>query len=650
MNKLKRLFELIKIGQLEIKNRLVMPAMHVKLPDSNGTVTDRLIDFYVERAKGGVGLIIVEGAVIIPLKQNLWRELIICDDKVIPGLKRLVDAIHQYDTKIALQIYHMGRIFPPMIAEPVAPSSIPTRAMGRLFKEGPRELTIEDIDDIEEAFAQGARRVKEAGFDSVEIHCGHGYLINQFLSPYTNKRTDGYGGDLRGRMRFVLEILERTRGKVGKVYPIMVKISGDEYLDGGLTLQDSKIIAQNLEQAGVHAIQVSAGAERSAGDESPIRMGPTPPMAFPRGCLVHLAEGIKDVVSVPVIAVGRINDPVFAEEVLQQGKADLVAMGRALLADPELPSKASEGRFADIRKCIGCNRCMDLLLNPLDQSEMRCSVNAMLGKEREYKIEPVKIKKNVFVIGGGPAGMEAARVAALRGHGVCLYEKDNKLGGQLNLAVVPPHKEEIGNIVDYLSTQTKKLGVRVELGREFDLKLVEGAKPEVVIIAIGSTPIVPEIPGINHNVILANDVLAGKPVGQKVAIVGGGTVGCETAEFLAKKGKDVTVIEMLPRICQDATFHERTFLKQRLAAKRVKILTNAKVTEIAADGLRFESGEKKQLLRADTIIIAVGARPNRELAELLQDRVTELHIIGDSARPGKILDAVHQGFQVGYTV
>ena len=557
----KKLFEPGKIGSLEIRNRIIMPAIHLGYAEKNGAVTQKIIDFYVERAKGGVGLIIVGGCYVDVLGMGLDNMLGLHEDRLIEGYVKLVEAVKKHGAKIGAQLFHAGRYAYSRVigAQPVAPSSIPSRMTG----ETPRELTIEEIKDLEEKYGEAALRAKKAGFDMVEILASTGYLVSEFLSPVTNKRTDMYGGPLENRMRFLLEIVETVRKKVGSDFPISCRVSIDELMKGGNTVEEGKKIVQALENAGVNVINSYAGWH-----ESP---RPLITMHVSRGEFVHLAEEVKKVVKIPVIAAVRINNPFLAEEIIASGKADFVCMGRPLIADPELPKKALEGKVEDIRPCIACNQgCLDRVFTGLS---VECCVNAAVGREAEAKIEPTSKPKKVVVVGGGPGGMEAARVAALRGHKVILYEKNSRLGGQLNLASKPPGREEIQNIVNYLSTQLNKLGVEVKLGVEADVKLIEDLKPDVVIVASGVVPIIPEVEGIEKsNVFLAHDVLAEKvKVGDKVVVVGGGGVGCGVAEFLAQKGKNVTIVEMLEKLARDVGITTRWIVLLRLRQKMLKL-------------------------------------------------------------------------------
>ncbi|MDP2953101.1 MAG: FAD-dependent oxidoreductase, partial [Chloroflexota bacterium] len=484
-----------------------------------------------------------------------------------------------------------------------------------------------------------ARRAQEAGFDAVELHGAHGYLIAQFLSPYSNKRTDGYGGDRESRMRFALRFLDRAKALVGRDFPILFRLSGDEFVEGGLTLDETRPIAQRLAGAGVHILHVSAGVYGS------LHRVVQPSSAAP-GCLIPLAQGIKEAVEVPVIGVGRITDPALAEKVLEEGKADLVSMGRALFADPELPRKARDGKPEEIRRCLACGYCMDKVLG--DNEPLTCAINPALGREGE-PLGRARRPKKVVVVGGGPAGLEAARVAALRGHRVSLYEAEDRLGGQMNLAALPPHKSEINNAVSFYAHQLSKLGVRVSLGRRLSPSLALRLKPEVVVLATGSSSRVPSIPGAGGEwVVSAREVVAGRArVGQRVVVLGGGQVGCETAELLAEQGKQVTVVEMLPRLAADMGPLSRRYLLDRLRQAGVKTEVNAQAVEITPQGVVVSSQGEQRLIEGESVVLAVGAVPDQRLAQALQGKVPELHIIGDAAQPRRIADAVREGFEVG---
>lgn len=636
MSEFEKLLEPTKIGVMELRNKIVMPPMGTNLGAVDGSVTDYYINYNAERAKGGVGLQIMGVVAIDPLAIPAPCVPRIYHDKFIVGLSRVTRAVHEYGGKCAAQLHHAGRqTYSSLIGEQiVAPSAIPCKLVG----EVPRELTINEIEGLVEAFGDGALRAKMAGFDAVEFHGAHGYLICQFLSPYSNKRTDKYGGDLDGRMQFALEVVKRAKEKAGADFPMIFRMSGDEYVEGGLTLKETKKIAQRLEKTGLDAIHVSAGNYDSMLVGKIIA-----PMYLPHGGLVHLAEAIKKVVNVPVIAVGSI-DPKMAEGIIREGKADLVSMGRALIADPELPKKLAEGRKEDICRCIRCNEgCVGRVLS---YQPISCSINASVGREKEYEIRPALKPKKVVVAGGGPGGMETARVAALRGHEATLFEKEGELGGHMRESTVPAFKQDIKPFREWLSTQVKKLGVKVELGKEVTSKVIAEMRPDVVVVATGSTPLVPKIPGIEKPIVAtATDVLLGKAeVADEVVVAGGGLVGCETSLFLAEKGKQVTMVEMLPDIAIDVEMISKFTLIELLTEKGVKWLTNTKIEEVTDEGVvTIDRNLRSQTIKGDTVVLAMGFKSNRGLYKALQGKVKELYSIGDCVEPRKIIHAIHEG-------
>ena len=631
----RKLFEPIDIGKLRVKNRMVKLATQTNSANIYGSVSERMLYHYAEIARGGVGLLIVEGAIVDKSAMRATASgLVIDHDKYIPRLEELATIIKVNGARATMQIAHTGRVTQfPEAGVTVSASDVP------LGDRISRPLSIDEIQHLVEQFGEAALRVKRAGFDAVEIHGCHGYLIASFMSPFLNKRTDRYGGSLEKRMRFPREVIECVRSKVGDDYPVIFRISGDEWIEGGLRLEDTKIISRMLEEVGIDAIDVS-NALGETGEYI------TAPMAHPAGFAVHLAEGIKSVVRIPVIAVGRINDPLLAESILQERKADLIGMGRALFADPELPKKTAEGRLGEIRKCIACNECSRRFYAHMG---VRCTVNAAMGREKEFDIKSAANVKRVLIVGGGPAGMEAARVTALRGHKVILYEQAGELGGQIRLASVPPYRGEIENVTKYLSNQIRNLGVKIELDKKVTLALVEEIKPDVVILATGSTPLLPKIPGINRdNIFLANDVLACKTdVGETVVVAGGGMVGSEVAEFLAERGRKVTIVEMLNEIASDMEIRSRKLLMSRLAGHEVKMLTGVKIDEVTEEGISvIDKKREKHMIKADTVLVALGAKANNELAEELKGRSWELYCIGDCVEPGRIIDAIYGGSYV----
>jgi 2,4-dienoyl-CoA reductase-like NADH-dependent reductase (Old Yellow Enzyme family)/thioredoxin reductase len=645
MSEFGNLSQPIKIGTMEVKNRFVMAPMAGNYAEDDGSVTQRLKAYLGARAKGGVGLIIAGNAFVHPSGQLVPKDVGIYKDELTDGLKGLVDEVHQYDTKIALQIAHAGRqTLSAMTGLPiVAPSPIPCPYL----QEMPREMTKEDIDGMVEAFVKAAGRAKAAGFDAVEIHGAHGYLVNQFLSPHSNQRSDEYGGSLENRARFPLEILKGIRAEVGDDFPVLYRVSAEEYVPDGLTIEDTKQFAVMLVENGIDAIDISGGVYASAAMIVP------PISDIPKGLFVENAAATKKAIEgrVPVIVVGGINNPVMAEEIIDSGKADMVALGRPLLADAEFPSKTIAGKPREIRKCIACNQgCIDRVFVG---AGMACVLNALTGREHEYDLdEKAARKKRVLVVGGGAGGLEAARVAALRGHEVFLYEKSQELGGQLNVAAIPPHKGEIKGFIDFLVSQVKSLGVNIKVGQEVDGNALDAIKPDAAIVATGSTAIIPDMPGIGtKKSATAREVLAGDPgaFAGNVVVVGGGSVGCETAEFLADGGAKVTVVEMLDDVSTDVGGARKFLIMDRLNKKGVKILTQKEATEVKADGLVVEKdGQPETITDVDALVWAVGSTPDTSMEKLLEDKNIPLSKVGDCVEPRKILDAVHEGFLRAY--
>lgn len=643
-----KLFEPANIGKIRLRNRVVMLPMGTSYATPAGEVTERTIDYFVERAKGGVGLVTVGN--ISPCLPNVVNQLSLGSEWVLMGHYELVEKVHAHGARIAAQLnlagkqkYTESRLDGE---ELISSSDIPTTFLGEVYPT-PRSLSKGEIDQIMEKFAKASERAKRVGYDFIELHGAHGYLINQFLSPFMNKRTDEFGGNLQNRMRFPLGLIRTIRQALGPDFPIGFRISADEFVPGGITMDESPAIAQMIEEAGAAYISVTTGVYETAYKMIDL-------MSDLEGWKEYAWEGIKKAVKIPVLAGGGLRHPEFCERLLKQGKADFIGLARPFFADAEWPREAKEGRVEDIRFCISCNECMvGSKRRRRGGGARHCAINPAAGREKEFaRFTPGPVSKRVLIIGGGPGGMEAGRIASMRGHKVTLYEKAGELGGQLSIAGNLPRKRKLLWFRDYLVTQLGKLGVRVELGIEVTATLVKRIKPDAVIVATGAEPFFPNLPGIQDTrVVGAWDLLKGKMKVEhsRVVVVGGGMVGCEVAEYLMESGNMVTVIEQLPSLCPDMEPFHRFVLLEHFKEQNVVMLTERKVLSMNSRGvvtINLNNGQE-ELVEAGWVIIAMGTKSVNHLTEELNGKVPELYVVGDCNEPRVILEAVYEGCLVG---
>ncbi len=643
MNPYPHLFSPIQIGKTTVKNRIFMPPISTNLADK-GYVTDALVQHYTDRAKGGVGLIVTEVTTVEPTYTYLPGDMSIYDDSFIPGWKKLTESVHQYGAKILPQLFHPAFMAFNIPGTPrfIAPSNV-----GPYYaKEAPRAVTVEELQVLIRQFGEAARRAQKAGADGVEIHAAHAHgLLGGFLSPLYNKRTDEYGGDLDGRLRLTLEVVQEVRKVCGEDFIIDVRISGDEYTDGGLNLNDGVYISKQLEKAGADFLHVSGGTTIMRGSAIP---APGTPM----GSHVKLAEEIKKHVSIPVATVGRITDPWIAEELIANGRTDICMIGRANLCDPEFSNKAEQGCTEDIRPCIGCLRCLNGIMFG---NRVACTVNPSLEPENEETIQEAETKKNVLVIGGGPAGMEAAYVAKKRGHHVVLCEKEEQLGGMARLAAVPIAKEDLCKMIKYMERKLVQAGVEIRRQCTVSEEMLCGEfKDYEVIAGTGASPVVIEPFTAFKQWMTADDILSGKAFpGRKIVVIGGGAVGCETADYLAPlvndlfpRNREITVLEMLPGVMLNETGPGRSLLVQRMMKKGVSMICEAKVERVEEDKIYYSrKGQEYCIDDADTLIFAVGYRIDPKMEEMLRSCGMHYHLIGNAATFGNIKDAISCGYQ-----
>lgn len=638
---LAHLFAPLTIGTFTVRNRILSTA-HFTGYGENGVPSERHLNYWTSKSRGGIGLIITEVQPIHPTA-GIWPQMIhTYDDACIEPFRRVVAAVHEHGAKIVAQVWHPGRNTNRITVSDVwAPSPIPDI----LYGEMPHEMTVPEIQEVVRAYGDGARRMREAGLDGVEIHSAHGYLPQQFMSPLSNVRSDEYGGSEENRVRFVREVIDSVREAVGPDYTVGIRVSGDEFQEGGLTLADMKRIVAGLTASGkLDYVNVSlSGIDIIA------------PMYTAPGSYVYLAEGIKEVVDLPVFCIGRINDPFLAESIVARGQADIVGMTRANIADPELPNKAREGRVEEIRRCIACNEaCWGRVSHP---DGITCSLNPSVGHEKELEILPASAKKRVMVIGSGLAGMEAARVAALRGHSVTLHEQSDDLGGQLLIAARAPGRQEMAVPVGYYEHQFELLGVDVRVGSTVTPELVEQETPDAVIVATGGLPGDLSVPGADGaNVVQARDVLSGAArTGQNVVVVAAdrGMEGLTTADFLAEQGKDIEVLISDASVGAEVEMLTNFAVRGRLAGNGVVLSTGMSVEAIEGDtvvALDSGSGEQRRIEGVDTVVLSMGSVPNDALLERLRGLGLEVHAVGQCREVGKMLESALDGLNAGRAV
>lgn len=633
-----------RIGSLTLKNRILKAPQSSGMSNMDGTVSERLVRYYRDQAAGGAGCIVVEYAYVDDIgAKSAHCHLGISSNEHIPGLAWLAENIREMGSVPGIQIEHCGRQ-KFLGTQPIcAPSAIPWPKLWDQYgvQAVPHVLTIEEIQDIVHAFGDSALRAKQAGFELVEIHGAHGYLLTNFFSPHTNHRTDLYGGSLENRMRIYVEIVRDVRKKVGPDFPVTIRLSGTDYEPDGFPIEDTIAMAKVLEKEGIDAFHISGGDHHTM-------IHQVSPMAMSICHNTWAAEAIKKVVSVPVIASGSITLPQYAEEIIASGKGDFVGLGRPLWADPEWPNKAAADHPEDIRPCIRCNEgCLERTF--FNYKAITCALNPVVSREGELKITPAPVKKKVAVVGAGAAGLEAARVLALRGHDVTVYEEKDKKGGLLHEAAAPEFKADIRPFMQYQITAIEKLGIPVVQKKATPADL-EGF--DAVVCATGSLPIIPNLPGVDKPIAVdcLSAINGAKPVGKKVVVVGGGLVGTETALDLAENGHSVTLVELLPRIMKDVAVTDFLAYSERIAKTDMRILTDTRLEEVLDNGARISGPKGEEVVEADTVILALGLKAEQGLYNELAAAGKEVYLAGDAVKAGKIFDAIHTAYRVAIRI
>lgn len=659
MDKYQHVLSPIKIGNVEIKNRIEFAPAIPFLASPDGYVTRELIEWEQSLARGGAGIVTIgDSAIDFDYAHDHPSQLNLGTDEVIPGLSMLVETIQRYGAKASIEINHGGRNVQPWLIggkQPIAPSPIPSKILEIISREkGGKKFHIQEmnqdlIDQVIDNFASACYRCLQAGFEMVMIHGGHGHLLAQFASPYSNRRSDGYGGSLENRAKFPIEVLTAIRKKVGNKLAIEYRISGDELVPGGMHIEETIEFLKMIEDK-IDLVHISAGI---IGDPQTDAFLGGRSIYMPPMYNVERAEKIKKGVRIPVAVVGAIKNLEMADKIIAEGKADIAAMASALIADPEIVNKTQRGELDNIRHCLRCTSCNDRTRRFLPP---RCAVNPVAFREVEYShVQPAEKKKKVVIVGGGPAGMEAAQVASSRGHQVTLYEKEEKLGGTLILASAPPFKAEMKNYLDWMIKTTERQPVEIKLSTEATADTVKAEKPDVLIVAVGAVPQTPDIPGSQKPIVVwAGDVEKGSAkVGKTVVVVGAGMTGCETALHLTQQGKKVTLIDMLTEseIAQDTPFIARVTLMLVLRKYNVEIKTEVKLEEVTDRGaLVIDKQWRRYEIPADTVVFAMGFKARTETVKSLQGLAREVYVIGDCAKPRNLMSAIHDAFNVAVEI
>ena len=632
------LFSPFTIKNITLHNRIVMPALASFLVGSDGSISGATVEHYRRRAAGGPAMVIMEACAVSPEGIVSPHQAVIYHDRYIDGLSKIAQAIKEEGSIPAIQIHHGGRQTSIKVIKrkPVAPSPLPCPTI----RGEVEPLSINAIQELVNRFGGAAQRAYQAGFELIEIHGAHGYLINQFLSRFSNIRVDKYGGDTIGRTRFAREVVEAVRDRAGHHFAVSFKISAEEFVDSGLTTEESIRILRILVRAGIDVVQVSAGNDVTA-------EWICQPMFMEKACLVESANQVKKALNIPVMAVGRINDPQIADEIIAHDMADLVCIGRGLLADPEMPNKAREGRFDEIRTCIACNTCMQSIFK---RGRIECLVNPMLGRERELALMPTAKPKKVMVVGGGPGGLNVAWVAAKRGHDVHVFEKRGELGGQLIPGSTPGHKSELRSLIRFQQKQAELFGVKCHLNHEVGIEDIKSVQPDVVVLATGSLPALPSVEGIDKDIVLTyEDVFDGSPpLYKKVTVIGGGATGLELALYLTEYNCNTTVIEKLPKVGNGLEAMTKKIILKKLQENNVTILTDTNLLKIEDNGVAvFNSNNREQFIEADRVVIATGTRPDNRLYDKIRPLGYEIFQIGDCLKTRSAKEAIFESTVLG---